>query len=150
MNPRNKVIYVAGPYTPWNVGEYLSSSIDNNIEIARQFAIRLWQKGFTVICPHLNTAHFEQDCPCKYDDYLQGDLELLSRCDAIFMLPNWEYSTGAKMEYEFVKNSKLDITGFLMPGSGLIEFKHPIKILRNLDDVKNWKKELTDDSQTTE
>jgi len=141
MNLRNKVIYVAGAYSPIKTkttttdnGHFTRSgtNIDHNINVAKIFAIELWEMGFTVICPHLNTAHFEQDCTCKYDDYLQGDLELLSRCDAIFMLPNWKYSEGAGVEKGFAIEHNL------------------IKILHNLDDAKNWKEKLTDDTKKTE
>lgn len=94
QNNRNVVVYIAGKY---------SGDIAGNIQVAREAAIKVWEAGFTAICPHLNTAFFDQDCTCTYIDYLDGDFEILKRCDAILMLENWQDSEGAKKEYEFAK-----------------------------------------------
>jgi len=86
-----KVIYLAGKYT---------GDIAANIQTARNYAIRLWESGYAVVTPHLNTAHFEKDCLCDYKDYMEGDLAILERCDEIWMLPNWQDSPGAKLEQQ--------------------------------------------------
>jgi len=70
-----------------------------NIQKAREAAIQIWEAGYTALTPHLNTAHFEKDCKCSYKDYMTGDIELLYRCDAIFMLDDWEDSNGANEEH---------------------------------------------------
>ena len=88
------IIYLSGCY---------SGNIEENIEIARKVAIKLWEKGYTVLTPHLNTYHFEKDCKCSYDDFIRGDLEMISRCDAICMLQGWMCSQGACREKEFAK-----------------------------------------------
>jgi hypothetical protein len=74
-----KLAYVAGPYratTEWELEE--------NIRRAEGCAIALWQMGYAVICPHLNTAHFGG--LCDNDVWLKGDLEILSRCDLIVVV----------------------------------------------------------------
>lgn len=96
---REVVIYLSGKYTVGNV--------DENIQKARKKAIELWELGFTVITPHLNTVHFEMDCKCKYDDYLTGDLEILRRCDAIYMLEGWGDSPGAREELKYAEENNL-------------------------------------------
>jgi hypothetical protein len=84
-----KIVFISGPYR---------GDVNANIEHAKQAAIRLWQVGYAVICPHLNTAHFDGLC----DDavWLVGDLEILSRCDIIYMLRGWENSSGARDEFQ--------------------------------------------------
>jgi len=70
-----------------------------NIEAARVVARKLWDMGYAVICPHSNTAHF--DGP-DYEDaamWLEGDLEILRRCDVVVMLPGWKESRGAVAEH---------------------------------------------------
>lgn len=94
------IIYISGKY---------SGNIEENIEIARKVAIELWEKGYSVVCPHLNTVHFELDCKCVYEDYINGDLEILARCDAIIMLQGWNGSNGATMEKEFAKSLGIPI-----------------------------------------
>jgi hypothetical protein len=88
----NMLVYIAGPYR----GE-----IDHNIAQAREIAIKVWESGNVAICPHLNTAHFELDCSCVDSDYLQGDLEIVARCDAVLLTPDWYKSIGAMIERNF-------------------------------------------------
>jgi hypothetical protein len=88
------IIYISGKY---------SGDIDNNIALARKVAIEVWERGHVALCPHLNTAHFEEDCDCSYDDYIKGDLLLIEGCDAILMLPGWQESQGAQVEYEYAE-----------------------------------------------
>jgi hypothetical protein len=88
-----KIIYIAGKYrgkSEWEVKQ--------NIYHAEQAAMRLWQHGFAVICPHLNTAFFGGGCEDSV--WLEGDLEILKRCDAIYMLNGWQKSIGATKEHD--------------------------------------------------
>lgn len=94
MNKRNIIIYISGAY----MGKDEGKSIDENIRIARKMAITLWELGYTVICPHLNTQNFERDCKCNYDDYIEGDISLVKKSDGIMMLDNWKESNGASIE----------------------------------------------------
>lgn len=114
MSKRNKLIYVSGKYT-----EKSHADIARNISVARTFAMAIWEKGFTAICPHLNSLHFEDDTNLKDRDYLDGDLRILRDCDAIFMLPNWKKSMGAIEE----RDSAL---------------KQRKKVLYTLDELDNW------------
>ncbi len=88
-----KLLYIAGPYsapTP--------DGIAKNIAAARAVAIALWERGYAVFCPHLNSANMEQDCRATYEDFIAGDLLILSRCDAVVLLPGWKDSPGAMRE----------------------------------------------------
>lgn len=95
MGKRQVLIYVAGKYTA-NTDE----EIIDNVLLARDYSIKIWDLGYTAICPHLNTAHFEIDSRCDWKEFLEGDLEIISRCDAVFLLPNWLDSKGAQQERE--------------------------------------------------
>jgi len=88
-----KLCYISGKY----FGETNDETYEN-IQIARKAAVMLWCKGWAVICPHLNTAFMDGIVPLE--TFLQGDFEMVSRCDAVFMLPNWQDSKGAKRERE--------------------------------------------------
>ncbi|KKM75580.1 hypothetical protein LCGC14_1388850 [marine sediment metagenome] len=89
-----KVIYVAGPYTAVRKCE-----LEDNIRHATRAAKELWQEGWAVICPHTNSAHFEDTPRTVYNTWLNGYIEILSRCDAIYMLKGWEESSGASFEH---------------------------------------------------
>jgi hypothetical protein len=97
------ILYVAGPY---------SGGVTENIAKARAAAIELWQQGHGVLCPHLNTQHFEKDCSVSYQDYIRQDLRLLARCDAIVMLEGWEESNGARTEHSFAHGIGMPIYYF--------------------------------------
>jgi len=94
MDKREIVIYISGPY---------SGNIDANIQKARELAIKTWEAGYMVFTPHLNTFHFERDCKCAYEDYINGDIEMVNRCNAMLMTDNWKDSKGAITEHDYAK-----------------------------------------------
>lgn len=104
MANRDYLIYISGKYTDDNY-----DGIDRNIKLARDYAIKLWEIGLTAICPHLNTYHFEENKNISYNDYINGDLEILNRCDGVFMLPNYLDSNGAIMELEEARKNGKEI-----------------------------------------
>jgi len=79
------------------------NEIDRNIQLAEQHSIELWNHGYKVFCPHLNTAHFEVKAKAEEKTYKEFDMRMLQYCDAIFALPNWKNSEGAKAEIEEAK-----------------------------------------------
>jgi hypothetical protein len=92
--------YVAGCYNAYTDMDGVVHSIDENIAIAKKIAAELWTAGHTAICPHANTEHFEILCPTvPYQQYIDGDIEILKLCDFIEMIPNWKYSNGGKGEH---------------------------------------------------
>jgi hypothetical protein len=113
------LVYVSGKYT----GE-----IDANITAARKVAIELWNTGHAVICPHLNTAHFEIDCAAHYDQYIAGDLNMISRCDALVMVPGWEDSKGANIEKEYAESLKIPVWLYPdLPALHVTELRSPVQ-----------------------
>jgi hypothetical protein len=91
------VLYLSGPYSATE-----DNSVTDNIAVARQFAVKAWEKGWAALCPHLNTAHFEGDCDLDHADWLDGDLGFIERLDperdAMLMLPGWVGSAGSMQE----------------------------------------------------
>lgn len=86
-----KVAYIAGPYSATTV-----SGIVDNIRAAEAVAIKYWNMGYAVICPHKNTALFDG----RADDsvWLEGYKEILSRCDVVVAMTTWENSQGTRQE----------------------------------------------------
>ena len=66
-SPSGEVAYIAGPYRAKTPGQ-----IYDNIAKARVVALAMWQKGYIVICPHMNSAFF--DGHITDDKILAGDL----------------------------------------------------------------------------
>ena len=86
-----KVAYVAGPYSANSI-----YNVVQNIRRAEFVALSLWKMGYAVICPHKNTSLLDGECPRQ--TWIDGDLEILKRCDLIVVLENWEYSEGTRDE----------------------------------------------------
>lgn len=86
------LVYVSGPYT--------NGIIIKNIEAAEAVSVQLMRNGFDVICPHKNTGGYEKYEDIPYDQYIAMDLNILERCDAIYMMSNWRESNGAKIEMQ--------------------------------------------------
>lgn len=100
-----KVIYVCGPFRGANSWE-----MECNIRRAETLALQVWQAGAACICPHANTRFYQNAAPDSI--WLDGDLEILRRCDAVVATSNWEQSQGARVEVAMAHNT-LDIPVFL-------------------------------------
>jgi hypothetical protein len=97
--PAPKVLYISGPYShPDPV-----HGIPKNILLASEAALVAWRDGWAVHCPHKNCAGFEHAAGIPYETWIQGDLELLRRSDAICMVGTWTESRRALQEYRLAR-----------------------------------------------
>lgn len=84
-----KVIYVAGPMRAPSGWER-----ELNIRNAEAIALYIWNHGAAVICPHAMGRFYDEK-----PHYIGGDIEIMKRCDAVYMIPGWEDSKGATEEH---------------------------------------------------
>jgi len=103
------ILYLSGPYSPGN-----GRTIAENIAVARSYAVAAARKGWMPLTPHLNTAHFEVDCPeVPNEDWIDGDLAILRLLPraraAVLMLPGWEQSKGARLERDWAIHLNLEV-----------------------------------------
>lgn len=87
---RRPVIYISGPYRGTEV------EVHRNIQRAELNAMRFWENGFIALCPHKNTAYFGG--LVSDEVFLEGALELMTRCDALFLPFDWHNSIGTVEE----------------------------------------------------
>lgn len=88
------IVMIVGPYYSEDYNE-----ITENIHLAEKYAIKLWNLGFAVFTPHLNTAHFEVKTKVPEEFYQAFDREVirnLAHCG--FVLPGWQKSKGSRRE----------------------------------------------------
>lgn len=103
-----KVAYIAGPYRAFKAdGGFSLAGVWDNIMRARKVGEKYWHKGYACVIPHLNTMFM--DCDVSDEHWLNGDLEILKRCDVIIMCPGWLNSNGAKAELEFAQKNGLQV-----------------------------------------
>lgn len=99
-----RVVYIAGPYRGQTHDWKSYFEIDRNITNALEAAARLAQAGVGYFCPHKHSEHMEVITPTVPPEYwIELDIEILSACDAILMLPRWTTSSGATAECDWAK-----------------------------------------------
>lgn len=111
-----KVIYVAGPFRGKDSWE-----MECNIRRAETLALEVWRLGAAALCPHINTRFFQHTLPDEV--WMDGDLEMLRRCDAVLVTPDWERSAGAKTEVAEAKAKKIPVFETLEGLAGFITEK---------------------------
>lgn len=104
---RKKIIYISGKIS--NGERENSKAINKNTNIARDAAIKLWNMGFAVICPHLNTIDFHNDERVTVDfmGFIEGDYSIMDASHAIYFLKNWRESEGAILEETWAKQMNM-------------------------------------------
>jgi nucleoside 2-deoxyribosyltransferase len=99
----SRVIYVAGPFRGPNSWE-----IEQNIRRAEELALEVWRMpGLSALCPHMNTRHYQGVLPDEV--WLEGDLEQMSRCDAVLVVPNWIKSQGTTAEIRHAESRGIPV-----------------------------------------
>ena len=85
----NQRIYIAGPMT---------GLPDNNYSAFHDAAARLRKRAWHVENPAENpTPHV--DATCSWTAYMRMGVSQLMTCHAIYLLPGWQQSKGASLEY---------------------------------------------------
>jgi len=90
-------VYIAGPMT---------GHADHNYPAFHAAAERFRAAGWVVANPAEN---FDGRTDLPREMYLRADVALLVDCDAIALLPGWEESCGAKLEYLLAREFGMEI-----------------------------------------
>lgn len=134
------LIYVAGPIRPLN-----GRTVKDNCDIAKSVALELWKAGHAVICPHANT-----DLPinlaekeCDETVWLEGDLVMVARCDALVIVPDWEGSQGTKGEIDFAEARGIPVYFYPeVPQLHPVEVGSPIQVREFMDVIMRMYREV--------
>lgn len=97
-----KVVYIAGKFRGKTAYD-----IEQNVRNAEDLALEVWRMGGVGLCPHANTRFFQGQLPDWV--WLQGDLRLLERCDALLTVPGWRRSSGSVGEVKHAKQHSLPV-----------------------------------------
>lgn len=96
------MIYLAGPLSHPDPAVQAE-----NIDRATRAYLTLVGHGIPAICPHLSALH-PAAFNIGYDTWIDQGLAQLHRCSAIWLLPKWELSGGARIEYEAAQRREID------------------------------------------
>jgi hypothetical protein len=123
MSNNTKLIFLACKYS-----EPKRFQIERNIARARVYAQEVALMGALPLCPGVIGA--DMDGTQSYEWWGEAYIQLMRRCDGIFMVPHWESSNGARLEH--AEADRLDLP-----------------IFYHLSDLKKWLTG-TEQSDTTE
>lgn len=85
---------------------YISGPITDDPDFMQHFTAaetKLKERGHQVLNP---IVWAKEGLKLEYDEYMKLDLAMLSICDAIYMLPGWANSKGAKIELDYAADRK--------------------------------------------
>jgi hypothetical protein len=97
-----KLVYIAGPYRGASLWQVVQ-----NIRRAEALALAVWRSGAACICPHKNTALF--DGAAEDSIWLEGDLEMMRRCDGVLCTDDWQRSAGAREEVRIAREAGIAV-----------------------------------------
>jgi hypothetical protein len=94
--PTTTKIYISGQ---------ISGIEETAFEIFEAAEKQLLSNGFAVVNPMKLPHKHQRD----WTGYMREDIKALMDCDAIYMLPNWHASRGAKLEYSLAYSLGLKV-----------------------------------------
>ncbi len=86
-------LYICGPFRAPTKTE-----IKANVKVAEETALKYWQLGYNVYCPHLNSGRFHGKV--KDELFLTAALTELASSDIVAVLPRWRKSVGSRAEHK--------------------------------------------------
>ena len=101
------LIYLSGAITGTTEEEWAS-----NYQKGRDIAIEFCKHKIPYFSPHLNGWKFDKETGLEHvtwRDYMDMDLEIISRCSGLYMMEGWESSKGAVEEREYAISLGLPI-----------------------------------------
>jgi len=102
MNDYTKhLVFISGSYTADT-----REGIEKNVAIAASFKKDIEELGFTVFCPHV---HYHGDTHLTWDQIMQRCVPVERLCSAVFMVPKWVTSEGARAEYREAEENDIPI-----------------------------------------
>lgn len=94
-----RVIYVAHPF----------SGKSENVKKVEKIILKLIKQypNYTFFSPLHATGYYYFEK--SYEEGMKDCIELLSRCDELWLCPGWRESRGCNMEYEYAKKHGIPI-----------------------------------------
>ena len=104
---RGKLYYLASPFTG-----YKERQEQRTREVAK-IACDIYMSGHEILSPITHSKMIAEafDCPTSWDFWERLDLALLSRCDALLVVPlsGWQHSVGLHAEISFAVRHEMQM-----------------------------------------
>lgn len=96
---RQMKIYISGPITGHDMKLVEGAFAHAENEIVN--------RGHSAVNPYELSKQMPEDS--TWHDYMKNDIPELVKCDAIYMLPGWVYSSGCNLEYSIARTLGLTV-----------------------------------------
>jgi hypothetical protein len=94
-----ELIYIAGPISPLDNGHNAIDQFLRNIKIGVRHSAILLNKGYAVYSPFVEWLLMLGEIDVKESDLKENSMEILKRCDAIYLTQNpWLAGSKGMME----------------------------------------------------
>jgi len=133
-DPKQPKAYISGPITG------RSDAFERFQDAEKEL------KGFEFIPVNPFDNGLQDDPSIKYTDHLLKDLKMLSECQIIYMLKDWQTSRGARIEYSFAVNMGIEV---MFESVVENERNARIKDVKVIDAIRNAIHEVMDQNFAT-
>lgn len=99
-----ELVYIAGPLSSGD-----RSKVEANVKAAADVGTIVWQAGYVPFVPHLAWGQFYYDL-IPYDQALDACRDMVHRCQAMILLPDWRSSRGAVFESGIAEDLEIPTT----------------------------------------
>jgi hypothetical protein len=101
--------FICGPYH-----DSEPRQINKNIEAAKEASVWLWNNGYYVFCPHMNTANFHILTHQPESVYKQFAFRVIRSglIDLLVLIFRWKFSEGAHNELQLCRTLEIPVLEF--------------------------------------
>lgn len=96
-------VYLAGPVTPQQ-----GYTAEDNVASALKVYWECLRAGIPAFCPQMSGA-FPTTFSIEYDIWIDYSYQVIKRCTHLLMLPRWQESSGAKLEFEYANQIQIPV-----------------------------------------
>lgn len=101
---RTVLVYISGPMTAKD-GRTMEQNTADGVAVY----LELLKRGIPAFSPHLSGAFPSAWTALDHQAWIDYDFAIIDRCTHLLMMPRWETSKGAVLEYEYAQKRSLPI-----------------------------------------
>lgn len=114
------LVYISGPMTAKD-GRTMEQNTADGVAVY----LDLLKRGIPAFSPHLSGAFPSAWSALDHQQWIAYDFAVIDRCDYLLMMPRWQTSKGAQLEYDYAVERGIPIAGSVEELQSWIENGYP-------------------------
>ena len=98
------LVYISGPMTA-NDGRTMEQNTADGVAVY----LELLKRGIPAFSPHLSGAFPSAWSAMSHQEWIDYDFAIIDRCTHMLMMPRWDTSKGAKLEFTYATMNGIPI-----------------------------------------